>query len=379
MKNTRSLVAVAALAALGMGCLSETAGKTTSSSGGPAPGPSVGGTDPSQNTANADAIQYRDIGSHPGCTVDGLSYPAAQINGYKCAAKEYAIPGTEDTSKPVVLLIHGNSSTPADYEAFTQPDNTKTPMLSERLAAQNVRIFAIDMRIDKTDDPTTNDPVTGNPAHNIDHGWGVPLVQHFIQSVMNEFPNRQISIVSFSLGPTVVRDALRRLHRANAKPFEHIDTLVYASGANHGVSSYQKLCKDPTAPANVTMRGRVVCEMGNRDQFTPTSFDGPLNGADGAFETPCLDGDTAYGQKGVCGGHKVNYVTVVMQDPPQGALQDEFVSQTASALKGAQNLTVSLADKDPTGYFYNGAFKNHFGSIRSEAGLKIILSALLHN
>jgi hypothetical protein len=365
-----------ALAALAAGCLSQVS-SSPHDKGAPPP-TNVGGTDPGANTANADAIKYREIESNPGCTTDGLSYTAAQIPGYKCSAKEYALSVPEDTTKPIVLLIHGNSSTPADYEAFAQSDGTKTPMLSERLVAAGVKTIAVDMRIDKVDDPTTNDPVTGNPAHNMDHGWSVPITQHFIDSVIKAFPKRQISIVSFSLGPTIVRDALRRLHRAGEKPFEHLDTLVYASGAHHGVATFQKLCKDPTAPANITMRGRVACELGNRDQFTPTTFDTPLNGPDGDFETPCLDGNTAYGQTGVCGNHKVNYVTVVMQDPPQGALQDEFVSEKAAALKGAQNLTVTLADKDLTGYFYNGAFKNHYGAIRSEAGLKIVLSALLH-
>jgi len=36
---------------------------------------------------------------------------------------------------------------------------------------------------------------------------------------------------------------------------------------------------------------------------------------------------------------------------------------------------VTLADQDQTGYFYN-LFKNHYGAIRSEAGLGIIVTAL---
>jgi hypothetical protein len=187
---------------------------------------------------------------------------------------------------------------------------------------------------------------------------------------------RGIAIVGFSMGPTVIRDALRRLHRRGVKPFEHIRTLVLASGANHGVSTYRKKCGDPANPNNVTMAGIVACEMGDLVSWTPTPFDAPLNGDAGAWETPCADGDSAFGQSNICGGHTVAYTTVVMQDPPMGALQDEFVSQKSAALSGADNQTVSLADQDQSGYFYNGAFKNHYGSIRSAAGLTIIMNAL---
>jgi hypothetical protein len=221
----------------------------------PPPPPSPG------DAMNGDAIAYRDLSAHPGCTTDGLSYPAAQIAGYMCAAKEYPFGSVqEDTSKPIVLLIHGNSSTPGDWEKF--PADSATPMLSDRLVAAGFHTFAIDMRIDKTDDPTTNDPKTGNPAHNMDHGWGVPIIQHLVESVMTAFPDREISIVGFSYAPTAIRDALRRMHRDGKKPFERIHTLVFASGANHGVSTFRKLCVDPNNPANVTMAGRVSNTVG---------------------------------------------------------------------------------------------------------------------
>jgi hypothetical protein len=232
------------------------------------------------------------------------------------------------------------------------------------------------MRIDKTDDPTTNDPKTGNPAHNIDHGWGVPIVESFIGSVMAAYPDRHFAVVAFSYGPTTTRDALRRLLRAGKNPFARIDSLVFCSGGNHGVSTFRKECVDPASPANVTMAGRIACEMGDLVAFTPTTFDTPLNGPSGAYETPCADGNTAYGQSGVCGGHTVHYTTVVMRDVSQGTYQDEFVSQGSAALAGADNETLELTDQDQTGYFYNGIFKNHFGSIRSEAGLGKIIAAL---
>jgi pimeloyl-ACP methyl ester carboxylesterase len=350
---------LASLALAGSGCLSGTTEP-------PPPSPST--------ADNGDAIAYRDLASHPGCTTGGLSYTAAQIPGFDCSAKAYPLPVPEDTSKPIVLLIHGNSSTPGDWERF--PADSPTPMLSERLTAAGFRTYAIDMRIDKTDDPTTNDPRTGNAAHNMDHGWGVPIVERFIDAVISANPGREVSIVGFSYGPTTIRDALRRLHRRGTKPFEHIRAVVLASGANHGVSTFRKKCVDPMNPANITMAGRVACEMGDRTSFVPTEFLAPLNGDGGAFETPCSDGQSAYGQMNACGGHTVRYTTIVMRDPPQGALQDEFVSEKSAKLEGAENLTVELSDQDQTGYFYNGAFKNHFGSIRSEAGLTAIMGAL---
>jgi hypothetical protein len=400
MKRIVSFTMFSMLAALLPACLTQTDGATTASGGTPT-GPAVdagGGTDPGANTTNADVIPYRDLSSHPGCTGDGLSaraagatnansYVPAQIPGYKCAAKDYG-QKNEDTSKPIVLLVHGNSSTPADFEAFADPNNPSapTPMLSERLVAAGYKVLAVDGRFDKVDDPNA-DNKTQNAARNMDHGWYVPLVQHFIDSVMTAYPNREISIVSFSLGPTTVRDALRRLHRAGKKPFERIRTLVYASGANHGVSSYATLCA-----SNPTMRGKVACQMGDRDHYQETDFLKPINGPEsvdtktghhlGAYETPCADGNTAFGQSGVCGGHKVAYYTIVMMDPPNSTLQDEFVSQGSAALSGATNLTVGLEDIDKSNYFIGsgapkyGLFKDHYGSIRSENGLTQVMTAL---
>jgi hypothetical protein len=124
------------------------------------------------------------------------------------------------------------------------------------------------------------------------------------------------------------------------------------------------------------MRGTITCELGDLAAYTPTVQHKPINGPDGAWETPCLDGDMAFGQHGVCGKHKVAYTTLVMHDTPNGPLQDEFVSQGSAALNGADNQTVALSDIDTTGYFYNGLFKNHYGALRSQTALKILMSAL---
>src|SRR6185369_730461 len=139
----------------------------------------------------------------------------------------------------------------------------------------------VDMRFDLADDPNLNN-TDQNAAKNMDHGWSVPIVQHFIDSVMAAFPDRQFSMVGFSMGPTIIRDALRRLHREKKKPFERIKDLVFASGAHHGVAYCDKLCAE-----NPTMRGKVGCEMGDRSNYKQTKFHAPLNGPDGAFETPC--------------------------------------------------------------------------------------------
>lgn len=324
---------------------------------------------------NKDGITYRSLDGHPGCSTVGLetrkssAYVPATIPGYKCAAKAYPLVA-EDLKKPIVLLMHGNSSTPADWEKFPADQADALPMLADRLSAQHFRVLAVDMRYDLSDDPK-GDNKTENAGQNFDHGWAVPILEHFIDSVMSAFPDRDLSLVAFSVGPTITRDALRRLHRDGKKPYERFKDLVFAAGAHHGVSSFRTLCG-----TNPTMRGKIACELGDRTSFQPTAFLTPNNGAGGAWETPCSDGDSAYGQKAVCNGHKVTYTTVVMQDVSQGTYQDEFVSEGSAKLAGATNLTVGLTDNDLSNYFYNGLFKNHMGSIRSDAALKIIVKAL---
>ena len=49
--------------------------------------------------------------------------------------------------------------------------------------------------------------------------------------------------------------------------------VIVASGANHGVVSFAKQCG-----VNLTMRGTVTCQMGQRNQYTQSSFHRPLNG-----------------------------------------------------------------------------------------------------
>jgi hypothetical protein len=249
-------------------------------------------------------------------------------------------------------------------------------MLSERLAAAGYHSYAIDLRKDKVDDPSTNDPVTGNPGKNMDHGWATPIAQHFLERIFAANPGRDVSIVAFDLGVTVARDALRRLYSAGDRPFDRLRDVILAAGCNHGVSTYLNLCGDPSQPRNITMRGRGACELGDRYHYTPTAFLAPLNGAASSYETPCADGVTAFGQTGACGARAVRYTTIVMEDSPNGALQEEVSSEKSAALRYANRLTVSLSDTDLTGYFYNGLLKNHFGALRSETALKYITGQL---
>lgn len=365
------LAVASALFVAPAGCLTSDASLARADGGGTDATVVVEGSDPSQNSGNADApsVKYRVLAGHPGCTPAGLSYPAASIPGYTCAAKAYPA-DREDTKKPIVVLVHGNSSTPADWEKFPADKADAKPMLAERLVDAGFRVFAVDFRKDKSDDPAGNND-TENAAQNFDHAWATPILEHLVDSVLAAYPGRKISIVSFSVGSTIVRDALRRLHRAKKKPFERIDLLALAAGGHHGVSTFRKLCG-----ANPTMRGRIACELGDRTAFVDTDFSKPLNGPGGAWETPCRDGDTAYGQAGVCGGNKVRYLTLVMRDIKEGTFQDEFVSEAASALAGADNQTVELTDVDETGYFFNGLFKNHQGAIRSEKALTVLVKAL---
>ena len=312
----------------------------------------------------ADAIEYRELDDHPGCTTGGLDYAAAAIPGYDCAAKAYPFPaGTrEDEDAPIVLLVHGNSDGPEAWERFEDG----APMLAERLAARGVRVYALDLRIDRVDDPQNNND-TENAARNVDHGWAVPLAQHLIEAVLAAEPDRQLSLVGFSLGVTTLRDALRRIHAAgDVNVWPRLDDVVLLAGANHGVSSFARLCGK-----NPTMRGRVACQMGARDNFSPTDFSLALNGPDHAYEAPCADGATAYGDAD-CAGHRVVYTTVVMRDIDNGSYQDEFVSEASTALEGADNRNLELTDVDDSGYFFGGLLKNHYGASRSAAALELV-------
>lgn len=338
--------------------------------------------------------------AHPGCSVEGLMYTPASIPGYTCAARQFDVPAgvTEDTTKPIVILVHGNSESPSGWMKFVHPDpsslmfpadTTARDQLAEILPAKGFRTIAIDMRTDKIDDANSPEGKDiGNTPKNADHGWTVPLLQELVKRIAVAYPDRKIALVGFSLGATTVRDALRRLWVENqdgkwdVNIFSRVTTVVLASGANHGVVSFAKQCG-----LNLTMRGTVTCEMGQRNQYTETAFHRPLNGPPiegeaqfgGWFETPCADGDYAFGKRKACGGGKVAYTSITMQDLPNGTQQDEFVSEHASRLypkECAVNEIDSTNDFDTSGYFYNGFFRNHYGSVRSDAGIGKVLAAL---
>jgi hypothetical protein len=339
--------------------------------------------------------------THPGCSTQGLAYAPAAIAGYPCAAREFPFPAgaIEDTDKPIVILVHGNSESPTGWIKFVHADpsslmfpadTTARDQLGELLPAAGFRTIAVDFRSDLIDDPNSPEGKdTGNTPKNADHGWNVPILQALIKQLAIANPDRTISLVGFSLGATTVRDALRRLWVEHADRtwdvniFERVADVVVASGANHGVVSFAKQCG-----VNLTMRGTVTCQMGQRNQYTVTSFHRPLNGPamptdDGQYggwwETPCADGDYAFGTRDACGGHAVRYTTITMEDLENGTQQDEFVSEHASRLHPtacANNVLTTTNDFDTSGYFYNGFFRNHYGAVRSPAGLAKITAAL---
>lgn len=382
---------------------------------------------------------YRQLSNHPGCAVDNLYYDKANttgatpfkdgnndgkytgaaafggpnaatgfidgdkanIPGYPCAAKEYT-QANEDKSKPIVILVHGNSTRPHSWEKFMLPagvevntslenvqftaDKTARDQLAEKLIAARYRVIAVDLRSDVVTsvEPSANS-TTQNAAGNIDHGWSTPILQSLIQAVIAQNPGRKVSLVGHSLGVTVVRDALRRMwNDAQAgkpgavNPFPYIQHVVLQSGANHGVSTYDPpgaLCAN-----NKTMRGTVVCEMGSRSNYVQTYFHKPLNGPKDLFATPCADGDFAFGKTGQCGGNVVKYFSVTMSDKTPGSnYQDYYVSQAASRLDMpgcAVNKLTTLNDYDTSGYFVKGFIANHFGAARSDAGLTLALQYL---
>lgn len=334
--------------------------------------------------------------AHPGCSTAGLAYAPASIPGFACAARKF---GDGDPAKPIVILVHGNSESPSGWMSFVHADpasldfpadTAARDQLAELLPARGFTTYAIDMRSDLVDDPKSPEGRdTGNTPKNADHGWNVPLLQALVKQIAIANPGRHLSLVGFSLGATTVRDALRRLWLEHDRGtwdtniFAIVDDVVVASGANHGVVSFAKQCG-----TNLTMRGTVTCEMGQRNQYTETAFHRALNGppmpTDGGefggwWETPCADGDYAFGERGACGGHAVAYTTITMEDLDNGTQQDEFVSVHSSRLYPtacANNVVTPLEAFDTSGYFFNGFFRNHYGSVRSELGLARVLAAL---
>jgi pimeloyl-ACP methyl ester carboxylesterase len=324
----------------------------------------------------------------------------ANIPGYACAAKEYAQPD-EDTTKPIVILVHGNSTRPHTWEKFILPDGveptqslenvqvnedrgTARAQLADKLVAARYKVVAVDFRTDLVNALDPSDPgAEYNSAGNIDHGWSTPILQSLVKAVITNNPGRKVALIGHSLGVTVARDALRRLYVEHSKgvagavnPFEHVSHVILGSGANQGVSTYeQQLCQ-----VNKTMRGTIVCEMGSRAAYTQTYFAKPLNGPLGLFSTPCADGDYAFGKTGQCGGNRVKYFTITMTDIEKGSnYQDYYVSEAASRLNMdgcATNTLTTLNDYDTSGYFVGGFIANHFGSMRSEAGLALTMQYL---
>ncbi len=368
---------------------------------------------------------YRDdLANHPGCQPRGpyganTSEPfsldneatvatgtTAAIAGYSCAAKTYDQP-SEDTSKPIVILVHGNSSGVTSFEEYGNSNLAGTTItnvagfelvvdtmvreqLASKLVADGYQVIGFDARTElvRTLTDYSADQTTGNLFVNIDHGWMVPMLQSLIRAVMTNNPDRQVSIVAHSLGVTATRDALRRLYNESVtgtagavNPYAQLQDVILLSGANHGVSSASALCPNGVRTLN-NMRATVTCEMGDLSAFQPTYFTRPLNGPGDIFSTPCADGDYAYGQRDQCGGNAVEWTTVTMEDIPGGQLQDEFISEASSRLDNegcVENALITLGDFDSSGYFFTGApgfFANHFGSARSEAGMALILGRL---
>ncbi len=333
---------------------------------------------------DCEEVEYRDdLDQHPGCTTEGLTYPAAEIPGYRCAAKQYV--GAEDTSKPIVILVHGNSDYPGVWEPYTDTETRcpeprpgeGAPMLSNRLMDAGFRTYALDMRATQICEVNRCDCQEINVCNytlTMDHGWGVPLLMHLIRSVLEANPERRISLIGHSYGVTVIRDALRRLFVYDSYPiWERVEDVVLLSGANHGVSS---ACGYNCCGQCDHMRGSCACEMGDRDAYSPTCFMERLNGAGGTWESPCSDGATAYGIGQACGGHTVSYTTIVMEDLPNGAQKDVCVSEESSYLQGAANRVIGIESEDQTNYFYCGLLVNHFGAARSTQGMDMILGVL---
>ena len=323
----------------------------------------------------------------------------ADIAGYDCAAKAYDTSNV-DPEKPIVILVHGNSSANTSFEeyfqqglagmqatTFSQFTFTIESMVREQLATKllddGFEVLAFDARTDLVNQLGDYD-VMANGSRNIDHGWVVPMLQSMVNAVMTNNPNRQISLVGHSLGTTVIRDTLRRMYVAwtnqeqgAVNPFPQLTDVILASGANHGVSTGGSC--DPNVR---NMAVSVTCEMGDRGAFMPTYFSEVNNGPNDLYTAPCADGSYAFGSEDQCGDNVVDYTTITMEDLPDGSFQDEFVSEASASLDlepCVENELIGLDDFDRSGYFFDGLpgfLANHFGSVRSDAGMALILQKL---
>jgi hypothetical protein len=76
----------------------------------------------------------------------------------------------------------------------------------------------------------------------------------------------------------------------------------------------------------------------------------------------------------------VKYYTITMTDKEQGKnYQDLYVSEAASRLDMdgcVTNKLTTLNDYDTSGYFNKGFIANHFGSMRSDAGMTLVMQYL---
>jgi hypothetical protein len=327
------------------------------------------------------------------------------LTGYTCAAKVYnARPEGIDESLPIVVLQHGNSGSPNHFEEYFQaklagkdtasggfnykcaPQAQK--MLATRLVEAGYQVVAPDLRPDLI---VTLDGVNlaadvknseyGDAVGSIDHGWGTPILQHFLKVLMKN-TTKQISILGHSYGYSVVRDALRRIYLEykagtyEINPFTRLRDVVLASGTAHGVAGGNKSCA-----FYVTLRGKCNCQMGDRDSYTATEFNKRCNGPDDLFSVPCADGSFAFGETDQCEGHLVRYTTITMKDIAGGKFQDEFVSEGASMLDLSHCVDNQLISNtngfDSSCFFLGGALlANHLGSIRSTEGIELILKTL---
>lgn len=388
---------------------------------------------PSGGTPESTTIDFTDLTKHPGCSTygrnytvsgttptditgptatasAGIGYTNATITGYPCAAKEYRPTGTEDTSKPIVILVHGNADDPTVWENCDATDTTdgqpniyetkysncqNTPtdgavavdMISVQLTAAGYHAYAVDLRYDLVPTDLTNSTATSpyyNAAQQFNHAWSVPIAQKMVESLYTMYPNRKFVIIGHSLGVTIARDLLRRMHRAGEKPFDRLQAFIGASGGNHGIKpgngtpgsgAYADLCgSDPSHPINKTIRGASACELGNYDGWVVSTFERPISGPSENWETPCADGDTAFDQSGVCGSNKVAYTTLVDADA-DGTTHDEIVNGPSAALTGANNVLIGSDAQDHTGYFIH-ILPYHFASVRSKQGTDAIMAAV---
>ncbi len=326
----------------------------------------------------------------------------ANLPGFVCSAKEYTI-DNEDTTKPIVVLVHGNLDSINAWEEFFVTDfagdyalNSDTIILDtepgEKLASKLIKngfkTFAVDLRTDLV--ATLN----GFGAANINGkdysktsllystGWAVPIVQNLIKSILINYPSRKISIIAHSSGTIFARDAVRRLfseyinEQAGAvNPLPRIKDIILLNAINHGYTDFSEPLACETDFSQSTQN---ICQIGFIE-LPATEFMKRINGTRDKWTTPCGDGQYAFNLEGYCQDNNIRYYSIMLDEDKTNKLYFDSITTIESASLNSpycENIRLSTSAYDSSGFYGKGDEAYHYGGNRSDEGMELIIEKL---